>query len=310
MSTEARYPVTATTEVREPFHRLVSWGAIFAGAFAGLAVHLLLTMLGLGIGAGAVDPINDQNPLGGFGVGAAITWCVSALIALWVGGWVAGRLIANARQHLGCLHGFLVWSVALIATFMFISTTAGMAVGGAAKIVGRGLSMAAKPVAGAASAVTDVAKDAAKQNAEGISSFVDEAVSSRPNGGDQASAVRAKREISYAAGKLFATGGDAKSPEARAALVKALTDNTNMTEADANRRVDEWTAYYDKLQADTKAAKDKAEQAAREAGERASKATARAGIWAFIAFVIGAAAASWGGKCGAKCRTEAEMRRG
>ena len=58
----------------------VCWGAVIAGAVIALALQLLLTMLGTGI-----DPLasGDVSPsAAGFGIGAAVWWGVSSLIAL------------------------------------------------------------------------------------------------------------------------------------------------------------------------------------------------------------------------------------
>jgi len=287
-------PVAATTtEVRAPFYRNLSWRAIIAGSVAGLAVHLLLTVLGLGLGIGSLEPITDQNPVAKLGLGAGIAWCVSALIALWTAGWVAGRFAPAGYRRSGGLHGFLVWCVATVAAFVFASTTAGALVGGATKVIG----MAAKPVAAAASGVTDIAKDAIKQNTDAIGSYVDEALQSRGQNASPAEAVRAKREISYALTKLFAPGSDVNNPETRAAATRALTE-AGISEQDANRMLTEWTNSYQRMKADFQATQDRAEQKAREAGEKASTAVSHAAIWTFVAFLIGAVIASLGGKAG------------
>lgn len=280
------------------FFRNLSWGAIFAGTVAGLATHLVLTMLGIGIGAGMLDPISDENPVGSFSLGSGIAWCVSALIALWVGGWVAGRAAARASRNTGRLHGFLVWCVATVAMFLFISTTAGMAVSGAAKVVGHALSAAGKPIAAAAGGVGDIAKDAAKQNSDAIASYLDEAMQSRPQGGSGASTVRAKREIGAALTRLF-TSGDPHNAEARDAATRAVVD-AGVPQADADRMVNDWTGSYDRMKAEIDRVKNAAEEKARVAADRASKAVSRAAIFSFIAFVLGAVVASWGGSAGGR----------
>lgn len=298
MSIETGIPVTSSLDVRVPFYRTLSWRAIFAGVVAGLAVHLLLTLLGIGIGAGILDPVTDENPIANFSTGAAVAWGVSALIALFIGGWVAGRFVPAGYKRSGCLHGFLVWSVATIVMFGVVGSTTGAAIGGAAKIAGEGVKLAGKPVAAAAGGAADVAKDALKQNSDSVSSFLDEAVQSRTDTSSPAKAVAAKREIGYALTKLFAPGNEANMQENRAALVKVIAEQTGISEADANAQVDRFVASYERLKADLKVAKEKAEQKAREAADRASKALAHAAIWTFVAFLLGAIVASVGGKCG------------
>jgi len=302
MITENGIPLTASSDVRIPFYRSLSWRAIIAGTVAGLSVHLLLTLLGIGIGAGMVDPITDENPFTAFSLGAAVAWGVSALIALWVGGWVAGRFVPSGNKHSGCLHGFLVWSLATIAMFVFATSSLGLAVGGVAKVVGQGIQLAAKPAAAAASGATDLAKDALKQNKDTVGSFLDEAMESRGNKDNPAATARARREIGYAVTKLFTPGNDVTPSEARTAVTRALVDQGGMNEADANQLVAQWTTSYERLKADLAAAKEKAEVKAREAADKASKALAHAAIWTFIAFLIGAIVSSVAGKCGATCR--------
>ncbi len=287
-------PVTTTADTLGAFNRPLSWRAIVAGAVAGLAIHILLTLLGLGLGIGALDPITDDNPVAKLGIGTAIAWCVSALIALWCGGYVAGRFIPVNFKHTGCLHGFLVWSVATIAALLIASSTAGALIGGAAKVVGA----AAKPVAAAASGVTDLAKDAVKQNTDAIGSYVEEAIESRGEEISPAAAVRARREIGYALTQLFAPGSEATDQEKRTAVVRALTE-AGVNEQEANRMVTDWTTSYERMKADLKRMTATAEEKAREAGEAASKAVASAAIWTFVAFLLGAIVASIGGKCGA-----------
>jgi hypothetical protein len=277
--------------VRTPFYRNISWRAIIAGAVAGLAIHILLTMLGLGLGLASLDPITDESPFTKLGIGAGIAWSVSALIALWCGGWVAGRFAPSDYHQSGLLHGLLVWSVATVAMLVFTTSSIGMLVGGATRVLGA----AARPVAAATSGVTEMAADAIKQNADQITSYVDEAVQSA--GLEPGAAVRARREIGYAITKLFTSGGDVNSPENRSAVINALTQ-AGMNEQQANRMLNDWTASFERLRADFRSALDTAEAKARETGEVASEAVARSALWTSLAFLIGAIAASLGGKAG------------
>src|SRR4051812_3791568 len=109
-----------TTTVARPF-RLLSWGAIFGGCFAALSLHLILLTLGVGLGLQAVNPLSDPNPGTDFSIGVGIAWSVAALIALWVGGWIAGRSVDAGERGTGGTHGFLVWSVATVVTFLFLT---------------------------------------------------------------------------------------------------------------------------------------------------------------------------------------------
>lgn len=303
-NTTGTIPVTTATDVRTPSYRNLSWRAIIAGTVAGLAIHLLLTTLGLGLGIGALEPITDENPVSKLGIGAGIAWCVSALIALFGGGWVAGRFAPSDYKLSGTIHGFLVWSLATVAMFVFTTTGAGVAIGGAAQLLG----MAAKPVASATSGVTDIAKDAIKQNTDAIGSYVDEAVQSAGQNLNPGAAVRARREIGYALTKLFTSGGDIQNPENRGAVTRALTQ-AGISEDQANRMLTEWSGSMQQMKTDLDQAKKTVEQKARETGEKASSAVSKAALWTALAFLIGAIVSSLGGKAGADVVDDEPRRR-
>ena len=100
----------------------LSWGAIFAGAVAGLSVSLLLTVLAAGFGyALAPGAIASKGSLAGFtpavGAGAVAVQVLSAAL----GGYLAGRLRpAWAGSHgdeahfRDTAHGFLAWAVSML----------------------------------------------------------------------------------------------------------------------------------------------------------------------------------------------------
>jgi hypothetical protein len=118
-----------------PIHKRVSWGAIFAGVAIALTIQIVLGLLGVALGASSFDPLKEQNPGKGIGIGAAIWLVVSSLIAMFIGAWFAGRLSGGPRLD-GRLHGLLTWSVATLMTVYLISTAAGNLLGGAAKLLG------------------------------------------------------------------------------------------------------------------------------------------------------------------------------
>ena len=111
--------------VADPPRTRVSWGALFAGVVVAIATQLLLGALGLAIGLTAADTPS------GFGAAAGIWWLLSGLIALFVGGWTAGRL-ANAPRTLdGALHGFATWGLATLISAWLVTSAVGGILGGA-----------------------------------------------------------------------------------------------------------------------------------------------------------------------------------
>lgn len=126
--------------------RRISWGAIIAGTVAALSVQLLLTLLGLSIGMWAVDPAAGQEGFQGIGIGAAIWALVSFLVALYVGGWIAGRMSGLGNKFDGLLEGFMVWGLVTVVTFMLLTTALGGIIGGAAGLAGDVLAAGAEQV--------------------------------------------------------------------------------------------------------------------------------------------------------------------
>jgi hypothetical protein len=122
-------PVVAT--------KRISWGAILAGAVLALVIQLALSLLGLGIGLGTIDPLTEQNPMSGIGIGAGIWWVISMLVSLYLGASVASRLAGMPRPTDGMLHGLLTWSVVTLLTFYLLTTAVGRIIGGVTGVAGR-----------------------------------------------------------------------------------------------------------------------------------------------------------------------------
>lgn len=290
------------------WRRTASWPAIFAGLATALALQVLFMMLGAGLGFALYSPLTDEHPIAELGAGAVIIQGISAVLSLWLGGWVAGRFTPRGARTTAWLHGFCVWCAATVAGVLFVSVGAGWALGDLAKLVGGGLSLAGQPAAAVAGGATDLAKDALKQSGDTLASFTDEALGNRPPDAARSGTVRAKREVGLALARLFHPAQEAGQADNRAALIKVLTDHAGLSPADAERTVTEWTASYERLKADLLAVRNAAEAKAREAAEKAADALALFSLCAFAGFLLGAVAASLGGNHGAKCAGRCEAR--
>ncbi len=273
--------------------RSPAWGAIFAGAVAGLATHVLLMMLLTAIGLGAAEPATDDNPVATFGVGTGIAWTISALVSLFVGGWIAGRCAARAHSISGTVHGFIVWCVATISALLLITSSAGALVGGAARVVGQGLSALGTPLAG----VANMAQEAVEQNTAAIESMIEEVTENSQVQNAAGGVAAARREIGQALRQLFREGGDLRDPQARNSPIQALT-SAGVDQEQANRMVDGWITFMQQARAQLEEAKASAVETAREVADEASSAIAKGALWGFSGFVLGALAASFGGRCG------------
>jgi hypothetical protein len=303
---QPNYPITDDIHCHPhhlPFYRAISWGAIFAGTFAAAGLQLLFTLLGSSIGLGVFEPMRDSDPIKNFGIGAAITWSICAFISLYFGGMVAGFFSNKANHKSGAMHGLVVWCVIMVASFGLVSLGVGLTAGGAVKIVGEGLGLGGKAVAGSAA---EAGKEGLEKNKSEISSFLDEATSLTNSASTTpGNSVRSKREIGLALTKLFAPENENSFADNRTALINALGQYNGMSQEDATKTVDEWIASYNDLKAQLKAAKDAADRKAREAAEVAAHNLAWASAVSFVAFLIGLGITICGGKCGACCACRA-----
>lgn len=90
-------------------YKTISWGSIIAGIVTVLAVSMLLSTLGTGLGFSMLDP-TSEHPTNGAGTTVAVWSAISVIISLLAGAFVAGRLAGAS----GLIHGFLVWGSSLI----------------------------------------------------------------------------------------------------------------------------------------------------------------------------------------------------
>lgn len=100
----------------------VRWSAIIAGWAVGLATQLVLTLLGLAIGAWSID-LADAEPVGGIPIGTGIWTGVSMLIAAFVGGYITARMSGSPLRNDGLYHGVIVWGINWLV-FAWLTTTA------------------------------------------------------------------------------------------------------------------------------------------------------------------------------------------
>ena len=99
-------------------HRRISWAAIFGGVVLVVAVQLLLSLLGAGIGLGTVNTNLGSTPTASsLGIGAGVWWVVSSCIALATGGYVAAWLAGIEIRFDGVLHGLITWVSSLCSSF-------------------------------------------------------------------------------------------------------------------------------------------------------------------------------------------------
>lgn len=268
----------------------VSWGAIFAGAAVGAMLHFLLYLLGIGIGLQTFDPATENDTLGGFGIGQGVWLVVSGLIALFVAGWIAGRLAGMPRRTDGAVHGLVTWAVATIVALYFLSSGIGTILGGVRSVVAGGADLAGQGIAAAAPRVAD----AVGQNVD-LSEI-------------RAEAGRLARDVATTPGDAGADldaaidrtlgGPGPVSGSNREELVQTLAARTGMSEAEARQTVSQWEVQADAARQQIQQTVQTVREDAPQVAEDATDAVGTAALWGFFALLLGATAAVFGGLIG------------
>jgi hypothetical protein len=253
----------------------VSWAAIFAGAATAAVLSLLLLMLGAGLGFSAVSPwANEGVGAKGLGITAIIWLAVTQIIASGMGGYLAGRLRVKWTNLHGdeayfrdTAHGFLATLVA----------------GSVSSVIGSGVQAGASVASGAASAISSAAGSAAaSQGDKGSDYFIDSLF--RDERGTAVSEDAAHGTVARIFAHSLANDGQLSS-EDRTYLAQIIAQRTNLSQPEAEQRVDQ---VYAKAHQAVEEAKVKA----KEAADTAAKVAAWSTLWMFITLLIGAFFAS------------------
>jgi len=262
-----------------------SWGAILVGALLAVAVGATLNILGLAVGATAVDTTARGTPsMTTFGLGAGIWLLLSNLIGLAVGGYVAARLCGTADRTDASLHGLGVWATAFLISALVLGNvlagttrTAFDAVSGIIGGAAQGAGQAASAVTGQINPETMVERarlaltgpsEPARMTTEQRTAEISGLIATRISNGSLTSDQRNRLNALVAA--------EAGIPEQEAA------QRVQAYEANAQRTASE------------------AEERARRAADAAAAGTAAAAFWVFAALVLGAVASTLGARFGTR----------
>ena len=273
--------------------RRVSWGAIFAGAVVSAVLHFLLYLLGIGIGLETFDPATEADTIGGFGAGQGIWLIISGLIALFAGGYVAGRLAGMPRRIDGALHGLVTWGVATIIALYFLASTVGTVLSGVRSVAGAGAGLVSQGIEAAAPAAADAVSAGAQQvDLSGIQSqaqaLLRDVATTPADAGDDVQAA-----IDRTLG-----GPGPVTDDRREELVQTLAANTDLSEAEARQTVRQWETQVEQARTQLSQAADTVRQRAPEVAENVGDALGTAALWSAFALFLGALAAMAGGLVG------------
>ena len=302
----------------------ISWGSVFAGVLIAIVIQIALSLLGIGIGLSTVDPKTEQNPTAGLGLGTAIWYIITSLLALFAGGWIAGRLAPSRRLFDGIIHGILAWSLVTLITLYFLTTTIGSILGGVGRLVGNTLGVVGNVAGQGVQAAAPAIKDALQNQGVDLSSLKQQATTLlRQTGkaglqpgalsrqadaaGSQVSNSAADAasdpqqtdtEVGGLIDRLLGQGKGVASQVDKEAVVNVIVARTGKSREEASQIADNWVATSKQAAAKWEQTKQEAEAKARDLADQTAKAASTAAILTFISLLLGAVVTGYGAKKG------------
>lgn len=260
----------------------ISWPAIFGGAFAAAAFSLILLALGSGFGLASVSPWSNTGASATTFTAMTAIWLI---VVQWVSAGLGGYLTGRLRTKWVGVHthevffrdtanGFLAWAVAAVIGAAFLASAVSSLLGG-------GTHVAATIASGAAAGTSQGAVQATPS-----AYLVDSLFRS-----DHPNATAGDQEIRAETGRILVTGiknGDVPAGD-RTYLAQLVAARTGLSQADAEKRVDDVIAK-------AKAAETKARQVADEARKAGAYLSIFTAVSMLIGAFIAAAAAALGGQ--------------
>ncbi|MEN6337677.1 MAG: hypothetical protein ABFE01_25775 [Phycisphaerales bacterium] len=255
--------------------RRVSWGAIFAGTFVSLAIFLTLQILGAGIGASTIDLTGrETSSPSAYGIGAAIWWLITGLIALFIGGWVAGRLGWLPHKIDRMLHGLTTWAFFYVVMFYLLTTTLSALVGGSLSMLGKTASAAGQ------AATSPQAQQMAQQQGINLDTIKQQIAKAMGADTGQPGQQGQQADLGQAASAMGDYLKSDKTPQDRQRAAQQIAQATGKSEAEADQMI---------------AKMDQTTEQAKETGEQVANVTGVTFIGIAISMLLGAVAAVLGG---------------
>ncbi len=273
-------------------HRRISWAAIFGGVVLVVAVQLLLSMLGTGIGLGTVNTNAGSTPdASSFGIGAGVWWVVSSVVALGFGGYVAAWLAGVEIRWDGLLHGLVTWGIATLLTIYLLSSAVGGIIGGGFSALG-GITSAAGSGINDAAKAAGVSPDMVQQQAQ---SYLKPA---NPDPATMTPQDAQKQVVTNLA--TYAKGGP-DAPAAKQQVIAIMAAQQHISTDDAAKQ-------FDTNEAKLKQDKDQAIRTAKNAADESAAAASKTAFAAFGDLLLGAIAAAIGGSLAVQRRLQVSQR--
>lgn len=252
----------------------VSWGAVFTGVPIALSTQFLLNLLGVGIGAAEAIAVS---------VAGGIWFAIAGIIPSFVGGYVAGRLSGRPSNSTRGYHGVISWAVTTLLVLHLLTTSVGTLAGGAFSSLSSVVSGVGATAATAVTAATP-----------GVANLAD------PKGGieQQIRATRgndpqALQNAAVATMQAVVMGDEPSADEARTRASDAISKAQGIPLQQARTQIEQYEKTYRENIASAK-------QQAIDAAQVSTAAVSAGAILGFLALVLGAVAAWFGGVYGTR----------
>ena len=241
----------------EPSVAGVSWPAVAAGAVVSCALTVVLIAFGIGLGLSVVSPWSGAGVSATtFKIGTGLYLIVIAMLSSSIGGYIAGRLRtrwigvhSDEVYFRDTAHGFVAWAFASVLGAVLLASPVSSLIGGGG------------PAAqGAASA---------SRSSGPMDGYVDTLLRSDAPASQQGNANESRGELSRLFASNFRNGTELK-PADREYVSKVVAARTGLSQADADKRVNEVVTQ------------------AKTDIDAARKATAQLAFWLAASLLVGA----------------------
>ncbi len=245
-------------ETGEPSIAGVSWAAVAAGAIVTCALTFVLLAFGVGLGLSVVSPWAGAGVSATtFKIGTGLYLIVIAMLSSSIGGYIAGRLRtrwigvqSDEVYFRDTAHGFVAWALASVLGVLLLASPAG-------------------------SLISGVAQGAAAASRSGpMDGYVDTLLRpDTPASQTAGNGNESRGEMLRLFTSSFRNGGELK-PADRDYVSKVVATRTGLSQADADKRVNEVVTQ------------------AKTDIEATRKATAQLAFWLTASLLLGAFCAS------------------
>jgi len=287
----------------------VSWGAIFAGATIALGIIILLGLMGTAMGFGAIEP-GSGNPFDGLGIGTAIWWVITSVLALAIGGFAAGQAAGQTDRSSAMAHGAATWGLVTIVTLWMATSAIGSAVSTASSAVSTVASASAQVVGTVGGAVLpdDIdlspqlreARERIRAEAEQVLAQSDIGEQELEQAQDEVSSTaeniarnpgQLDSEVSQLVDRLF-DGEDAVfTPAERQRLIEALSARAGTSPEEAEQIASRWEQQAQSAASSIETAASDIRTTATETSDTALDALSSVAWYAFFASLLSMIAA-------------------